>query len=73
MNDKRHEKTDLKVFVIVIPKEGMKPTFREYNLLCQQSQILKSRCHTKRTMGSAMCAHPSFGMTTTKTLRTVFP
>ncbi len=39
--DACHEKTDLKVFVVVIPKEGwarahpsfgMTPTFREYNL-----------------------------------------
>ena len=32
----------------------------------------KSQCHTKRGMGAATCAHPSFGMTTTKTLRSVF-
>ncbi len=32
---------------------GMTPTFWEYNLWCQQSQILKSRCHTKRRMGAA--------------------
>ncbi len=44
------------------------PTFREYNLWCQQSQILKSQCHTKRNTH----AHPSFGMSTTKTLRFVF-
>ncbi len=36
--DTRHEKTDLKVFVVVIPKEraypsfGMTPTFRKYDL-----------------------------------------
>ncbi len=83
-DEARHEKTDLKGFVAVIPKEGwprvarahpsfgMTPTFREYNLRCQQSQILKSRCHTKRRMGAATHAHPSFGMTTTKTLRSVF-
>ncbi len=62
--DARHEKTDLKVFIVVIPKEGwvrctypsfgMTPTFREYNLWSQQSQILKSRCHTKRRMGAAI-------------------
>ncbi len=72
-----HEKTDLKVFVVVVPKEGWArprttPTFREYNLWCQQSQVLKSRCHTKRRMGKATRAHPSFGMTMTKTLRCVF-
>ncbi len=39
LSDACHEKTDLKVFVIVIPKEGwarmdfaMTPTFREYDL-----------------------------------------
>ncbi len=69
--DVRHEKTDLKVFVVVIPKEGwarVTPTFREYDLRSQKTQILKSRCHTKRRMGAATRAHPSFGMTTTKTL-----
>ncbi len=33
---------------------------------------LKSRCHTIRRMGTALRAHPSVGMTTTKTLRSVF-
>ncbi len=47
-------------------------TFPEYNLWCQQSQILKSRCHTKRRMGAATRARPSFGTTTAKTLRSVF-
>ncbi len=76
-----HMKTDLKVFVVVIPCHtlsyahpsfGMTPTFREYNLWWQQSQILKSRCHTKRRMGAATLVHPSFGMTATKTVRFVF-
>ncbi len=50
------------------PSFGMTPTFREYDLWSQKTQILKSRCHTKRrTRG-----HPSFGMTTTKTSRSVF-
>ncbi len=40
---------------------GMTPTFWEYNLWCQQSQILKSQCHIKRRMGTATQAHPSFG------------
>ncbi len=47
------------------PSFAMTPTFREYDLWSQKTQILKSRCHTTR-------AHPSFGMTTTKTLRSVF-
>ncbi len=50
----------------------MTPTFREYDLWSQRTQILKSRCHTKRRIGTATRAHPSFGMTTTKTLRSVF-
>ncbi len=35
LNEARHEKIDLKVFVVVIPKEGwahMAATFQEYNL-----------------------------------------
>ncbi len=43
-----------------------------YHLWSQKTPILKSRCHTKRRMGAATRAHPSFGMTTTKTLRPVF-
>ncbi len=67
IHDVCHKKTDLKVFVVVIPY-GMTPTFREYDLWSQKTKILKSRCHTKRRMGAATRAHPSFGMTTTKTL-----
>ncbi len=49
------QKRSLMAWVIVIPKEGwVRVTFREYNLWCQQSQILKSQCHTKRRMGAAM-------------------
>ncbi len=41
------------------PSFVMTPTFREYtsNLWCQQSQILKSWCHTKRRMGAHGRAH----------------
>ncbi len=49
---------------------GMTPNFLECNLWCQQSQILTSQCHTKRRVGAATRAHPSFGMT--KILRSVF-
>ena len=35
-------------------------------------KILKSRCNAKRRMGAAKRAHPSLGITTTKTLRSVF-
>ncbi len=53
-------------------KDAMTPTFREYDLWSQNTQIIKSRCHTKRRMGSAKRAHPSFGIPMTKTLRSVF-
>ncbi len=48
------------------PSLGMTPTLREYDLWSQKTQILKSRCHTKKSMDTV------FGMTTTKTLRSVF-
>ena len=32
-SDASHEKTDLKVFFVVIPKEGMTPTFQNLTLL----------------------------------------
>ncbi len=35
--------------------------------------IFCSRCHTKRRIGGAPRAHPSFGMTTTKISSSVFP
>ncbi len=41
-------------------------------VICRCHIFLKSRCHTKRRMGAATRAHPSFGMTATKTLRSVF-
>ncbi len=63
--DMRHEKIDLKVFVVVIPKEG-------WTLLTSSTIFSKSRCHTKRRMDAATRAHPSFGMTTTNTLKSVF-
>ena len=74
-SDVRHEKTDLKVFVVVITKEGWACLVWHWlfeNIVYDVSQILKSRCHTKIRMGAAMRAHPSFGMTTTNTLRYVF-
>ncbi len=33
---------------------------------------LKSRCHTKRRIGAATHAHPSFGMTMTQGIRDIF-
>ncbi len=75
--DACHEKTDLKVFVVVIPKEGWAhmaapilllvwhPLFRIG--LCWHHRLYsrKSWCHAKRRMDAA-------NMTTTKTLRSVF-
>ncbi len=59
LTDACHEKTDLKVFVVVIvgAPSFYWHDFPEYKLWCQQSQILKGRCHTKRRMGHA---RPSF-------------
>ena len=37
-----------------------------------EKKILKSRCHTKRRVGAAPCAHPSFGMTATQDIRDLF-
>ncbi len=37
-----------------------------------QKKKLQSRCHTKRRAGTATCARPSFGMTTTKDIRDIF-
>ncbi len=54
--DARHEKADLKVFVVVIPKEGC--TWMVAPILLPWPILLKSWCHTKTT--------------TTKTLRSVF-
>ncbi len=43
----------------------------EKSVSCQKIIFSKSRCHAKR-MDVATRAHPSFGMTTTKTLMSVF-
>ena len=43
------------------PFFGMTSTFKIF--------FLKSRCHTKRRAGAAMCARPSFGMTMTQAIR----
>ena len=66
-NDARHEKTQglcrchtkgrMGARGRAHPSFGMTPTFREYDLRSQKTQILKSQCHT---------------MTPTKTLRSVF-
>ena len=63
--DAHHKKTDLRVFVVARahPSFGMTPTYREFDLWSQETQILRSRCHTKGRMGTA---------TMTKTLRSVF-
>ena len=68
--DARHEKTNLKEFVIVIPKEGWAPDFSEYDSADIIDYILEKLVSYKKK--DATCAHPSFGITTTKTLRSVF-
>ncbi len=74
-SDARHKKMCLKIFVVVIPKEGWARVAAPITHTIwggQKTQILKSQCHTKRRMGAALPANPSFGMTPTKTLRSVF-
>ncbi len=80
--DAHHEKTDLKVFVVVIPKEGLvvwgpanpslglKSTIKYY---CT-AFIDYILCHTKEELAGPQATNPSLGMkmTTTKTLRPVF-
>ncbi len=80
--DMCHEKPDLKVFVVVIPKEGwacmaapilLWVWHRLQNIIYQGSRgIFYGRCQTHRRMEMATRAHPSFDMTTTKTLGSVF-
>ena len=80
--DVRHEKKDFKVFVVLIPKEGLVGGALPILILvwhrlkiCNAlpSQIITcSRCHTKRRIGEAPPTNPSFGMTMTKKLRSVF-
>ncbi len=77
--DARHEK-DLKVFVVVIPKEGHTPILL---LECHRpfENIIYDVRRVKFWKGGVRpkegwvppCTHPSFGMTTTKTLRSIFP
>ena len=81
--DARHEKTDLKVFVIDIPKEGWarmaapslllvwQRLFRIWVFWLHRSYSLKVSVVPKEGWARP-CAHPSFGLTTTKTLRSVF-
>ena len=78
-----HGKTELKVFVVVIPKEGLTgraPSIflllwhQLQNIIYEGSNVkFYSRRHTQRRIGGALPAHPSLGMTTTKILRHVFP
>ncbi len=71
--DTRHKKTDLKVFVVVIPKEGLGPANPSLNIISEGSRVIfYSRCHTQRRIGGAPPANPSLGMAMTKTLRSVF-
>ncbi len=68
--DVRHEKTDLTVFVVVIPEEGwacMAALFFEFKSFGFIDHVLQKSVSYQKTH-----AHPSFGTTTTKTLRSVF-
>ncbi len=68
------------------PSFGMTPTFHQKKKKERKKdkkkfknfkknffqKFLKSRCHTKRRVGAAPRARPSFGMTTTQDIRDVF-
>ena len=73
-----HDKTGFKIFVIVIPKEGLadtspaKPSFGMTPTMnvCEEVEFY-SRCHTKRKLtviGLAGEVKPSFDMTMIKIL-----
>ncbi len=72
-----HEKTDLRVFVVVMPKEGWpRPSFfwydtdfSEFDSAVIIGYILEKSVSCQKKDGRS---HPSFGMTTTKTLSSVF-
>ncbi len=77
-----HEKMCLKIFVDVIPKEGLASRAPSIlllvwhwlqNKICEDSRIqCYSQCHTQRRIGWAPPASPSLGMTATKILRQIF-
>ncbi len=81
-----HEKTDLKILVVVIPKEGWARVAAPSLLLvwhrlfriwlCWHHRLYSRKVSVMPNEGwarpCAPIAHPSFGMTTTKTLRSVF-
>ncbi len=50
------------------PSFGMTPTFREYN---QNKSMMSAESNSEKSV-SYQKKDPSFGMTTTKTLRSVF-
>ncbi len=64
-----HEKTDLKVFVIVIPKEGL--AGYKVLLYCLHRLYPVVGVILKEGLVGPQPANPSLGMTTTKTLRSV--
>ena len=74
--DARHEKTDLKVFVVVIPKEGWARVAAPILLLVwhrlwENIVYDGSRVKFWKVGVMRMRTHPSFGMKTTKTLRSL--
>ncbi len=77
----RHRKTDLKIFVVVIPREGLvggpRQSFfwydTDYKIYFVKIADYKSKVSVIPKEGLAGPANPSFGRTTTKILRSVFP
>ena len=69
-----HEKMYLKIFVIVVPKEGLADLaspillvvwHRLQNVISEDNRVkCYSRCHTQRRICEAPPPNPSFGMTT---------
>ncbi len=83
-----HAKRTLMSWVIVLPKEGWACVAAPIFLLVwhrlfgiqniskknnkKKKKNSESRCHTKRRVGAATRAHPSFGMTTAQDIRDLF-
>ncbi len=68
--ERRHAKMDIKIFVVLIPKEGLAcmTLVIVYNQCRQQNTILLVAVIPKEGL---VPAYPSFGMTTTKILRPI--
>ncbi len=63
IHDTCHEKTDLKVFVVVIPKEGLVGCGLQ-NIIYEGSRVIfYSRCHAQRRIGGAPDIKVCFSVT----------